>query len=212
MQFYILEKFRHLDFPRLVAARKFVNRRLWRPHLRQHFVIGQPLDAVTAAEAFPVQLGVAPVNLQAEKVLPFAAAHVQPRGVARGVAEVQERVVIHRHLPEIRRGVAFDRREFAEKNSREINQVDALVNQFAAPRNLRICAPLFFVADATALAVTAAHKHHRPQRAAAENFQRLQASRMIAVIVAHANQRAGFFCSDFKLVQFFHADTRRLFD
>ncbi len=102
--------------------------------------------------------------------------------------------------------MAFHRREFAEKNSREINQVNALVNQFAAAGKFRVRAPFLFVADASALAVTAAHKHHRAERAAAENFQRLQTRRMIAMIVADADERAGFLRGSFKFIQFRHAE------
>ena len=108
--------------------------------------------------------------------------------------------------------MAFNLREFAEKNSGEINQVNALINQLAAAGKLRIGAPLLFVADAAALAVTSAHKHHRTEHAAVENIQRLQARRMIAMIVADADQCAGFFRGGIKLVEFGDADAGGFFD
>ena len=208
----VLKKFGHLDFPRFVAAREFPDGRLRRAHLRQHFVIRQPLHAVAAAESFPVQLGVAAVDFEAEQIFPFAATDVQPGGLAGGVAQAQKRIVVHRHLPEIRRGMAFHGGEFAEKNPRQINQVHALVNQFAAAGKLRVRAPFLLVAHAPALAVTPAHEHHRPQRAAAKNLQRLQAGRMIAVIVAHAHAARRFFRGGrLEFFQFRHADRRRVF-
>jgi hypothetical protein len=123
-----LKKFIHLNLPRLVAARKFPDGRLRRAHLRQHFVIRQFLHAVAAAESFPMQLRVASVDFEAEQIFPFAATDLQPCGVASGIAQREKRIVIHGHLPEIRRCVAFDLRKFAEKNSREINQVNTLIN------------------------------------------------------------------------------------
>src|ERR1041385_1072431 len=60
----VLEKFSHLDLPRLITAWKFPDGRLRRTHLRQHFVVGEPFESVTSAETFPVQLAVASVNLE----------------------------------------------------------------------------------------------------------------------------------------------------
>ena len=60
-----------------------------------------------------------------------------------------------------RGGMAFHGREFAQENPRQINEVNTLINQFAAAGKVWVGAPFFFVTDASALAVPAPDKHHR---------------------------------------------------
>ncbi len=55
-----------------------------RPHLRQHAVEGQPLDAIASAQAADLQLAEAAVNLEREGVLPLGAADMQEGGLAAG--------------------------------------------------------------------------------------------------------------------------------
>ena len=60
-------KLRHLDIPRIVGRRVFPNGGFRRPHFRQHFVIRQPLDAATAAQAIDMQLAVTPVKFEGKR-------------------------------------------------------------------------------------------------------------------------------------------------
>src|SRR5437588_2984768 len=56
----VVEKFRHFQPPRIVAARELEDRCLGRSHLRQHLVKCELLDTVAAAESFDVELSRAP--------------------------------------------------------------------------------------------------------------------------------------------------------
>ena len=159
-----------------------------------------------------MELGVAAVDFEAEEVLPFAAAHGEPGGLAGGVAEAEKRVVIHGHFPEIGGDVACHGGEVAEENAGEVNEVDALVNEFAAAGELGVGAPFFFVAEAAALAVASAHKHHGAERAAAEDFQRLEGGGMVAVVVADAHEGAGLLGGGGEFSEFGHADGGGFFD
>src|SRR5437870_12028714 len=80
----VLEKFRELDRPGVVAPGVFPDRRLRRSHLRQHAIKGEPFDAVAAAETLDVQLRLAPVDLEREQVLPLGATDVEERGLLTG--------------------------------------------------------------------------------------------------------------------------------
>src|ERR1043166_213304 len=117
----VFEKFGHLDFPRLVTAWIFVDRGFRRSHLRKHFVIGEALQPVTAAQAFHVELSMSPIDYEREEVHPFRATGVEPGSVPLGISQAEEGVVFDRHVPEVSRDVAFDRRELAEENPGEID-------------------------------------------------------------------------------------------
>src|SRR5687768_244598 len=103
-----------LGVPGAVFAGVLEDRRLRRPHLREHLVVVEPLDAVAAAEAVHVELGVAAVDLEAERVLPLGAAGVEPGDLAAGRLEQGEAVVLDLPLPEEASDVARDVAEVAE--------------------------------------------------------------------------------------------------
>ena len=89
--------------------------------------------------------------------------------------------------------------------------MDALVDQFAAAGQLRIGPPFAVVTDAAALAVAGAEEHERSEFAAADDLHKLEARGMVAVVVAHADERAGGLRGFFDLLQFADADRGRLF-
>src|SRR5688572_12830646 len=66
----IVDELGEFDPPRIVTARKLPSGGFRRSHLRQHLVIGQPLEAVAAAQAFNMQLRVTSVDLEREEILP----------------------------------------------------------------------------------------------------------------------------------------------
>ena len=136
------------------------------------------------------ELRVASVNFEREKIFPFRATDVQPRGLAFGRAQTQKGIVVHRHLPEIGCRVAFNFFEIAQKPARQINQMNSLVNQLAAAGKFRIGAPFLVVTDAPAMAVTRANETSiRPSRRI-KNLPRLEKGRMITMIETDADTNA----------------------
>ena len=80
--------------------------------------------------------------------------------------------------------------KIAEKPARQIDQVHALIDQFAAAGLLRVRAPLLLVADAAAVAVAAAHEHQVAERACVEQLAGLAERGMIAMVEADAHEPA----------------------
>src|SRR5215831_5363213 len=117
------------------------------------------LDAVTASQAFDCDFPVTSVDLEREQVLPLCAAYMQERCLAGWRAQRQERVVVHWHPPEVGCGDAVDVTEFTQKPSREVDQVNALIDEFASTGHGRIRPPLTFVANAPSVAIAAANEH-----------------------------------------------------
>src|SRR5262245_58820745 len=70
----IVENRGELERPRLIPAWILPRGRLRRPHLRQHPVMYEPLQSITAAQPIDRQLAVAAVDLERKQVLPLAAA------------------------------------------------------------------------------------------------------------------------------------------
>ena len=206
------EKFRDLQPPRIVAARVLPRGRFRRPHLGEHAVKGESLDPVAAAETFDVQLSGAPVDFEREEVFPFRAAHLQPRGLAGGGAEIEKGVVVHRHVPKARARVPLDAGEVAEEPAREINEMHALVDEFAAAGKRRIGAPLAVVADAPPVAVASANKHQRTKRARLVKAARLEERGVKAVIETHAHAHTGGTGGVDEFVRLLGGDRARLFD
>ena len=66
----------------------------------------------------------------------------------------------------------------------------ALIDQLAAPGELRVRAPLAVVADAPAVPVACPDEHERPERARVRDLPRLLKRRMKAVVVARADDHA----------------------
>ena len=56
----------------------------------------------------------------------------------------------------------LDRRELAQEPACEVDEMHALIDEFAAAGELGIGAPLAVVADAAAVAVARADEHQRP--------------------------------------------------
>jgi ABC-type lipoprotein export system ATPase subunit len=79
----------------------------------------------------------------------------------------------------------------ADEPTGEVDEVNALVHQFPAPRERGIRPPFPLVARTPAVPVAAAHEHHRTQRAGIENLPRLLQRAMEAMVEAHAHQHAG---------------------
>jgi len=88
-------------------------------------------------------------------------------------------------------GVAFDRRKIAEKPPGEVDQVHALVDQFAAAGEGGIGAPLTVVALAAAVAVAGAEEHKRAEGAGFEEFAGFLEGGVETVIIADADAGAG---------------------
>ena len=66
----------------------------------------------------------------------------------------------------------------------QIDEVRTLIDQFAAAGNFGTEAPFLFIADTSAVAVTAADKHQRTEIARLHDSARLLHGRMEAMIVA----------------------------
>src|SRR5208283_3890700 len=128
-----------------------------------------------------------PVNLKREKILPLGATDVEPRGLPFGCPQIQKGIVIHRHVPEIRRRLTLRFCEGAEKPAGEINQMDSLIKQFTAPGKFRVGAPFLVVTHTPAVAVTRANEHQFAHHAGPKNLPRLDERRMITMIETDAD-------------------------
>ena len=87
--------------------------------------------------------------------------------------------------------MAFDGGELAEKPAGEIDEVDALIDEFAAAGEGGIGTPLAVVALASAVAVTGTQKHERPEDAGIEELAGFLEGGVEAVIVAEADASVG---------------------
>ena len=74
-------------------------------------------------------------------------------GPAVALAEHDDRVVLHRRVPELRPQQRRVQRQRAEQPVREVEQMHALVDQLAAAGARRVGAPLALVARPAAVAV-----------------------------------------------------------
>ena len=103
-------------------------------------------------------------------------------------------------------------RKVAQKLPRQIDQVNALIEQFAAPRPLRIGPPLAIVTNPAAVSIASAHKHHLTQSPGDEQLARLDERRMVAVVKAHTHLHAGLFGRRQDWLYFAHSPGRGLLD
>ena len=87
--------------------------------------------------------------------------------------------------------MALHFREIAEEPAGEIDQMHALVDQFAAAGEFRIGAPFPLVAGPAAVAVAAANEHQFAEGAAIEDLACFAEGAMIAVVEADADEGAG---------------------
>ena len=75
-------------------------------------------------------------------------------------------------------------RELAQEPARQIDEVNALVEQLAAAGDRRIGAPLLVVAEAAAVPVACPDEHQRTEHARIEQRVRLLERRMVAMVEA----------------------------
>ena len=87
--------------------------------------------------------------------------------------------------------MAFDGGEVPEEPAGKVDQMDALVDEFAAAGEGGIGAPLAVVALAAAVTVAGAEKHERPKDAGFKKFAGFLEGGVEAVIVADADAGAG---------------------
>ena len=106
----------------------------------------------------------------------------------------------------------LDAGEVAEEPAREINEMHALVDEFAAAGKRRIGAPLAVVADAPPVAVASADEHQRTKRARLVKAARLKERGVEAVIETHAHAHAGGTGGVDEFVRLLGGDCARLFD
>src|SRR5689334_12632781 len=105
-----------------------------------------------------MQFPVSPINFKREKVLPFRAAGMKPRRLIIRCPQKQKCIVIDRHVPKVGGRKTADVREVAEKPLREVDQMNALIDQLAATGNCGICAPLLVVSNASAVPISRSNK------------------------------------------------------
>ena len=84
---------------------------------------------------------------------------MEPSGLTGRRAQAEEGVIVDLHVPKRRGGVALDRREISEEPAGQIDQMHALVDEFAAAGERGIGAPFAVVAFAAAVTVAGAEKH-----------------------------------------------------
>ena len=111
--------------------------------------------------------------------------------MAGGGAEAEKGVVVDRHIPEGSGGVALDGGELAEEPAGEVDEMDALIDEFAAAGEGGIGAPLAVVALAAAVAVAGAEKHEGAEDAGVEEFAGFLEGGVEAVVVAEADAGLG---------------------
>jgi hypothetical protein len=115
---------------------------------------------------------------------------VEECGLAGRGAQGQERVVVHRHVPEVGGRDPVHVGEGAQEEPGEVDQVDALVHELAPAGQCGIGPPLLLVAHASAVAVAAAHEQERPQGARLRESPRLEQRGVIAMVEPHAHAAA----------------------
>src|ERR1700733_5602176 len=98
------------------------------------------------------------------------------------IRKYRERVVIQLCVPELCFRQTVYSCKITSKPSRKINDVNALVKQFAAAGYFLIKSPLLFHSLASTMAVACANKKHFANPAAFEYFMRLHYARMKAMI------------------------------
>src|SRR5215472_2865813 len=111
-----------------------------------------------------------------------------------GRRQSHERIVLHRHGPE----VGLDSCRYlgelgTNEPTREVDEVNPLVEKLATPCFGGIGAPFLFVTDASTVAVAGAHEHDVAAVAVAKNRVRLLRGGVEAMIVANFDDHT--FCS-----------------
>jgi hypothetical protein len=99
----------------------------------------------------------------------------------------KKRIVIHRHVPEICMREPLDIGEIAEKPTRQVDDMDALVDQLTATGQLRPRPPFPFVPNSSAVPVPGSQEHQRSECAGVDDTPGMPESAMVAVVEPYAN-------------------------
>jgi hypothetical protein len=80
-----------------------------------------------------------------------------------------------------------DGREIAEKPSRQIDEVDPLIDQLTAAGDFRVGAPFLLVAHTTTVSVSGPHEHQRTESTGIDKLPRLPDGGVIPMVESHAD-------------------------
>src|SRR5581483_9304858 len=183
-----------------------------RAQFGQHAIEREALGAITPTQAVDLELASLANDLKREQVFPFGPACMQKSQLALGRLQQEKRVVFDWHIPIEGFHASPDPRKVTQKPLRKIDEMNALVQQFAAPGAPRLRAPLAFVTRPAAMAVTAADKHKLAGDAGFPDLARFAQRTVIPMIEAHPHQSAcALGCFAYKL-EFGRAPRSRFFD
>src|SRR5260221_6433696 len=106
----------------------------------------EPSHAIPPAETFEVELRVSRVDFEREHVLPLRTRDLQVGHLPLRRREREKRVVVDGHVPK----VSLDATEYvcelrADEPAREVDEVNALIDELAAAGFLRDGTPLLLV-------------------------------------------------------------------
>jgi hypothetical protein len=174
--------------------------------------VNKPFHAVAPPEAIDCDLACPAVDLEREEVLPFCAADMQECDLSRLRAKSHKRVVLDRHIPKVRRHDALDRGEGPEEPAREIDEVDALIDELASAGLYRVGTPFLVVTDTTAVAISTPDEHQRTETLRVDNRSSLEKRWMIAMIEPDSHQPPMTLGGLRQCVQLLHTATSWLLD
>lgn len=201
----VLQQLGKLQRPGDVVTGVLADRRVGRPHLGQHPVMRQAFDTVAAAQPINRNLSIASVDFQREEVFPFRAAHVEERRLPTRRSQGEERVVVNRHIPEVRgRDPVNVGKRPSKKPAGQIDQVHSLIDELSSTGLLRVGSPLPLVSNAATMSVAASDKHQRPELARVHKRPRLSQRRVIAMVEPNPYATVVLSCGVNQLIQFGH--------
>src|ERR1700722_19189571 len=183
------DKLLPLALPRIVGPVKVELGYCGRSALCVSFHLDQALDAVALPEPLDHECAARPENLEREEVLPLRPARVKARDRASGVAEQGEGIVFERRDGPDRalaHTVRADR--IAREPANQVEQMHALIGQFATARKDRIAAPLVLVARPAAVAVTRPQVDQRTETSRRKTLASARERRMVAVVETRLEQ------------------------
>src|SRR5437016_7277069 len=102
----------------------------------------------------------------------------------------KEGIVLHRHFPEKCSGAPLHVRKLPQKPARQIDEMQSLIDGFAAARNFWNGAPFFLVARPAAVAISPSDEHQLAQNTAIQDLPRLAKGPVVPVIEAYPHQRS----------------------
>ena len=153
-----------------------------------------PLVAVAAGgrgHAVDNHVTVLHKDFQSKAVLPLSERAVQHSDAPIFIAQQGEGIVFQREIPESGSAHALDLIKLAIEMTEEIEHVNALVEQDAAPGQRRAVTPFAGLAGAFRLAVDPAHPQNFTILTAINDLLRLHDAVVIAVIESHLQHQAG---------------------